>query len=99
MDNDFEIIRPQISDEAKQETLDRAVKFESLTSTPGWELILSYVENQYRTFTNKAVLNGYKDISEFEKDRGIVLGLRGLIGSIQSDLEVLRNERRSRTTN
>jgi len=84
------------SDQVKKalnEKLERAVAFEELIRVKGWEFVKAYIENQIRAFANKAILEGFKSMDEYQFERGLVTGLRRLIGEIEGDLNTLENER------
>lgn len=82
-----------------KETLGRAVEFEQLLTLPAWKRIQSYYENKVRNFTNDIILSS-KPIADYEAERSEIKGIRGLLNSIQNDLEELKNERKApRLTN
>ena len=75
------------------EVLERAESLKHLTSLSEWKYVQAYMENSIRLFTNKAVLEGFSNMEEFNLARGEVLGFNKMIASISSDLETLENER------
>lgn len=76
------------------ETLGRAVEFEQIINMPAWKRIQTYYTNKVQQFTNDALLSN-KPLSDFEADRSEIKGIRGLLNSINNDLEELKNERQA----
>lgn len=76
------------------ETLGRAVEFEQIINMPAWKRIQAYYTNKVQQFTNDVLLSN-KPLSEFEADRSEIKGIRGLLNSINNDLEELKNERQA----
>lgn len=93
MDNNFEVIENEAVDEARKEALGRGEAFNIMVRTPGWELIKIYIENNIRNFSNKAIRVGFKDMSEYEFERGKVEGLTSLLGHIEGDLKLFSDEK------
>ena len=83
----------QLRKEALDATLERAGAFEVLVNQKGWEYLKAYIENQIRSFANKAILEGFKDMEDYQFERGMVTGLQRLIGEVDSNLNTLKNER------
>lgn len=55
---------------------------------PFWKHILNvYIADKIKSFTNDAILNGFKDMEEFKERRGVVKGLRDMVGEINSLVE------------
>jgi len=82
-----------------KQTLGRAVEFEMVVNTPAWKRIQTYYSNKVQQFTNDILLSS-KPLSEFEAQRSEINGIRGLLNSINNDLEELKNERKApRLTN
>lgn len=86
---------PQI--EALKETLKRGSEFEVMMQSAGWKLIESYVASKIQIFANDIILQDDKDISEFEKERREIIGIRKLLNIISGDVETLKNERKRET--
>lgn len=81
-----------IKEEYKQEALKRASAFEQLIRSESWVFIKSYIENTIKTFSNRAIRVGFKDMEEYQFERGKVEGLTALLSSIESDLAILKDE-------
>jgi hypothetical protein len=77
---------------ALNEMLERGSAFEELVRIRGWEYITAYIQNQIRLFTNKALIEGFKNQEEYQYSRGFVAGLRALMGEVDSTLQQTRNE-------
>lgn len=79
---------------ALKDTLERANAFEEMVRTPGWKFVQAYYENKVRLFTNKLLMSNDKYIEEFSQERLELIGIRKLLGEIDSTLETLQQERR-----
>jgi very-short-patch-repair endonuclease len=75
-----------------KETLIRAQDFEELIRSRGWEHIKNYYQNAVQKFATNILLQEEKSIVEFEGERHELIGLRKLIGMIDSDIETSRKE-------
>lgn len=89
----------EAAEKALRDTLGRAIEFDQIVNMPGWKRIESYYQNKVQRFTTEVILSE-KPLSEFESERSEIKGIRGLLNSIQNDLEELKNERKApRLTN
>lgn len=87
----------QPSDEqiqAKQDLLNQAATLEELTRHPGWNLVTGYIQNQIKAYTNKALIERFKTMDEYQYQTGVVNGLRGLLGHIEEMHRQLVEERK-----
>lgn len=66
---------------------------EQLTTTKGWEWIKSFITNRVQEFTNRAIIDGFKNQEEYMFYRGEVSGLRSLLVEIENSLANLKNYR------
>lgn len=92
MDREEEIKRQQAID--LEESLARGGAFEAMVREKGWELVSAYIQNQIRIFTTKAIKEGFKNMEEYSYERGLVEGLRRLLGNIESSLNQLEEYRK-----
>lgn len=86
-------------DKAKEDMLMRASVLEELTTTKGWEFIKTYIAGRIQEFSNRAIVDGFKDMEEYMFYRGEVSGLRTLLIEIENNLLNLnkyREEQRSK---
>ena len=83
----------EIRDEALKEKMQRGVAFEEMVRSKGWEYIKAYIETQIKQFANEAILSGFKELYEYNYKRGRVVGMRDILGEIESSLKVLEDER------
>ncbi len=79
-------------EEALREQLERGVAFEEMLTTKGWAYIQSYYQNQIKLFVN-ALMNEAKPIIEFENKRQELLGLKRLLGQVDSAVKTLQAKR------
>jgi hypothetical protein len=75
-----------------QQVLERAVAFEEIQNSKGFQLIKSYYENKIQALTNGLLLSD-KPIGEFETERTKLRGIQELFAHITNDIETLYNER------
>lgn len=83
--------------QAKNQTLEQGVAFEDLIRTKGWEFVKSYYQLKVQSFATQ-ILVSEKPISEFEAERHQLVGLRNLLGYIDTSIKLLENERKHTTT-
>lgn len=83
--------KPKLTKEQQEyldEQLARGGAFEQMMTTDGWKYIKAYIENKIRTFSNKAIIEGFKTMEEYKEEKGEVNGLRELLqhmdGAIQT---------------
>ena len=81
-------------EEAKKEKLIRGAAFEGLIRGDGWKFIKGYIENKIKSFANEAIGTGFKDMEKYQYERGVVDGLRKLLGEIDSSIKLLEDERK-----
>lgn len=84
----------EAAEKALRETLGRALEFDQIVNMPGWKRIQDYYQNKVQCFTTEVIISD-KPLSEFEAERSEIRGIRGLLNSIQNDLEELKNERKA----
>jgi hypothetical protein len=66
---------------------------EQLTTTKGWEWIKGFITNKVQEFSNRAIVNGFKTMEDYQFYRGEVAGLRSLLVEIENSLTNLKNYR------
>lgn len=59
----------------------------------GWEWVKKYYQSKVQRFATDLLLKEDKDINEFEGERRELIGLRKLIGAIDSDIKVVEDDR------
>lgn len=95
---DFETIQNDVVDEALQETIQRGSEMEVLVNFHGWAYIQSYIENSVKAFSNRAIKEGFKDLNEFNYERGRIMGMLSITAQIENDLRILKDERSKKPT-
>lgn len=71
--------------QATEERKELALEAMNFVQHPFWKHLLNtYIAEQIRSFSNDAILVGFKDMEEFKERRGMVTGLRNLVGEIDS---------------
>lgn len=91
MDNTPKLTQEQ--EQAFQEELERGAAFEEMMTTKGWSFILSYYQNQIKSFMN-TVMSDERPIQEFENKRQELLGLKKLFSQIDSSVRILNDKRK-----
>ena len=79
--------------DSKEEVLFKAGILEELTTTKGWKFITTYIQDRIQQFTNKALIDGFKNMEEYMFYRGEVSGLRSLLVEVENSLQNLKNYR------
>lgn len=82
----------QVQKEALEESLNRGQAFEETIRTKGWEFIKTYYQNKVQTFATSLLIDEKRPISEFEMERQELIGIRKLLGFVESDIQTLRNK-------
>jgi hypothetical protein len=82
----------QAQKEALKETLERAGAFEEMATTKGWQYVVAYYQNQIALFMNE-IMGSDKPIEEFEEKRHELMGLKKLLGQIDSAIQTLNATR------
>lgn len=83
----------EIREVALKESMQKGVAYEEMVRSKGWEMVKAYIEGQIRSFANEAIVTGFKNMDDYSFKRGIVTGMRQVLGEIQSSLKVLEDER------
>jgi hypothetical protein len=89
----FEEIPNPVIDESLKESLKRGESFESMMSSESWSYVKAFIEIRIKVFANRAIKEGFKDFSEYQLERGKVLGLSELLSDIENDLRILNEQR------
>lgn len=97
MDNNEQTLTKE-QQEALRETLERGVAFEEMITTKGWQYIQAYYQNQIALFMNE-IMGSDKPIEEFEEKRHELMGLKHLLGQIDSALQTLNTSREQEAKN
>lgn len=97
MDNNEQTLTKE-QQEALRETLERGVAFEEMVTTKGWQYIVAYYQNQIALFMNDIMGSG-KPIEEFEEKRHELMGLKKLLGQIDSAMQTLNTSREQEAKN
>lgn len=82
-------------EQALSDLLERAGAYEEMTRTKGWEWVLANFKTRVQVFTTN-VLTSDQPIEKFEKERQQIIGIKAVIGDVQSDLEALERHRKER---
>ena len=75
-----------------EESLKRGEAFEELINTRGWGYVKVYYTAKVQQFASSLLVSEKKGIEEFEAERRELIGLRKLLGMIDSDIEVYRKQ-------
>lgn len=59
----------------------------------GWEWVKKYYQSKIQQFASDLLLSEKKKIEEFEGERRELIGLRKLMGIIDSDIKAIEDER------
>lgn len=59
----------------------------------GWEWVKKYFQARVQGLANGLLLEDKKPITDFDNERRELIGLRKLIGSIDSDIKTVENDR------
>lgn len=76
-----------------EESLKRGEAFEELVRTKGWEYIQGHFQARVQQFVTSLLIEGKKDIKEFENERRELIGLRRVIGMVGNDIKTLEDSR------
>jgi hypothetical protein len=82
-------------DQSLQDSLVRGSAFEELIRTKGWEFVKAYYQSKVQQLASGLLLNDKKEIGEFENERRELIGLRKVLGMIESDIEILRKHEKN----
>ena len=77
------------------DTLERAGAFEQMVGTKGWEWLMANYQTRVQVFTTN-VLTSDQPIETYENERQQIIGVKNLIGDVQSDLETLSRYRKEK---
>lgn len=97
MDNN-EATLTQAQQEALKETLERGGAFEEMATTKGWQYVVAYYQNQIALFITE-IMGSDKPIEEFEEKRHELMGLKKLLGQIDSAIQTLNTNREQEAKN
>lgn len=76
-----------------QEALTRGSDLEEMVKSRGWEWVKKYFQARVQGLANGLLLEDKKPITDFDNERRELIGLRKLIGSIESDIKTVENDR------
>jgi len=82
----------ELSKEQEQSLMEGDI-LEQLSTTKGWEWITNYISDKIQQFTNRAIINGFKNQEDYQFYRGEVSGLRSLLVEVENSLLNLKNYR------
>jgi len=95
---DFEVIKDEKVEEARQDTLEKAVAYEELTHTKGWGYIKAYAQEALNAFSLKAMRTGFVDMAEYQLERGKVVGIFMILNDVEQTIQTLKEDRAERTS-
>jgi hypothetical protein len=78
--------------QAYQEALERGEAFEELIRTRGWGYIKAWYQNKIQRLASSLLLDEKEPMETFENDRRELIGLRKIIGMIDSDIQTLHDK-------
>lgn len=64
-----------------------------MVKSQGWEWVKKYFQARVQALANGLLLEDKKPITDFDNERRELIGLRKLIGSIDSDIKTVENDR------
>lgn len=64
----------------------------------GWSFVKQYYQTKIQKFASDLLLQDGKQISEFESERRELIGLRKLLGMIDSDIKTVEHDRQNKPT-
>lgn len=76
-------------DEAKK----RGAAFQEMKHSQGYAYLKAYVTTRVQAFATDALAVGFKDMSEYERRRGEVNGLRQLLADIEQAVKLLEDDK------
>ena len=76
-----------------QQLLSQGEALEVVIREKGWEYILQYFQTRLQTFTNDMMMNEKKPTIEFEKERSELIGVRKLLGWVNSCIKAVEDDR------
>lgn len=91
--NGFEVIKDEKVEEAKQDLMEKAVAYEEMIRSKGWGYVKAYAQEALNTFSVKAMREGFKNMEEYQLERGKVDGLFRLLNEVELALQALTDER------
>lgn len=71
----------------------RGSDLEEMVKSRGWEWVKKYFQARVQGLANGLLLEDKKPITDFDNERRELIGLRKLIGSIDSDIKTVENDR------
>lgn len=73
-------------------SLERGQAFEELIRTKGWGFVKAWYQAKIQQFASSLLIEGNKNIEEFEKERRELMGIRALLGWIENDIKTLEDK-------
>jgi hypothetical protein len=78
--------------EAYQDSVERGQAFDQMIHTKGWGYVKAWYQNKIQVLATSLLLEDQKAIQEFEKDRQELIGIRKLLGLIESDIQIAKKD-------
>jgi hypothetical protein len=92
--DDFEVIKDPKVDQFYQDSLAAGIAFDEMMRSNGWKYVKAIIDATIKTFTNKALLQGFKSMEDYAFERGVVEGQRKILTEIESAMKVLREDQK-----
>lgn len=77
-----------------KDSLARGVAFEAFIRSDAYAYLKGYYESAIKLFSTTAIKQGFKDMEEFNLERGKVLGMSNLFDGINSSIQTLEEARK-----
>lgn len=81
------------------EELRKGVAFEAIKNSEAYAYLQAYYENLIKTFSTKAINQGFDTLDAFNLERGKVLGVKLMFDGIMSSLTTLEEQRKKTKDN
>ena len=88
--DEFEVVKDPKLDDYYNQSLIAGTAFGEMIQQNGWKYVQAIIDATIKNFTNKALINGFKDMEEYAFERGIVEGQRKILGEIEAALKVVK---------
>jgi len=76
------------------EFFEKAGAYEQLVLSNGFKQLKAYIQQKIAAFTNKAIIEGFPTMEEYQAARGEVNGLRNLLAEVEWTLKQLEQYRK-----
>jgi len=92
--DNFEVVPNQVVEDAKAELVDRGIALEMLLGSPGWKFLTTYISNNIKAFSNRAIKQGFDSMEVYQFERGKIYGLSNLLAEIESSIQQAKDAKK-----